>query len=153
MSPRRPAPARSSTSLPSLATLLATAAVAEGCAPVECGAERIDELAAHGPRGAESLGRGNVAQGLREIAVAVGAVRHETHAPPIALGGAPPPVTQTPVPTPQIQPPGGIGAVAPTPVEDPSPPEGSVRAVRPTPPAHDHATRGERRRVTPTPRD
>lgn len=159
MSPRRPTAARSTTSLPSLATLLATAAVAEGCAPMECGGERIDELAAHGPRGAEALGRGNVSQGLREVAIAVGAIRHDTHAPSIAVGGAPPPVTQTPVPPPQIQPPGGIAAVnpaPPTPLDAPS--EGSVRVVTPAPqphvrPSHGSATRGDVRRVTPTPRE
>ncbi len=89
MPPRRPTPARSSTSLPSLATILATAAVAEGCAPMECGGERIDELAAHGPRGAEALGRWNVSQGLREVAVAVGALRHDTRVPSVSVGGAP----------------------------------------------------------------
>lgn len=152
MPPRRPAPARSSTSLPSLATLLATAAVAEGCAPVECGGERIDELAAHGPRGAASLGRGNVSQGLREIAIAVGALPHHTRVPPISMGGAPPPVTQTPVPTPQIQPPGGVSAVDPAPVDVAAPSEGSVRVVSPAPPP-ERAPRGDVRPVTPTPRD
>lgn len=160
MSPRRPTPARSSTSLPSLATILATAAVAEGCAPVECGGERIDELAAHGPRGAEALGRGNVSQGLREVAIAVGAIRHGTHVPSVSVGGAPPPVTQTPVPPPQIQPPGGVSAVDPAPAEVDAPSEGSVRVVTPAPqpqphvrPSHVNATRGDVRRVTPTPRD
>jgi hypothetical protein len=161
MPPRRPSPAPRSSSLPTLASLLATAAVAEGCAPMECGGERIDELAAHGPRGAESLGRGNVSQGLREIAIAVGALPHNTRVGTISVGGAPPPVTQTPVtPQPQIQPPGGISAVDPAPVVPEAPSEGSMRIVRPTPPnapqppsPHGVASRGDIRRVTPTPRD
>jgi hypothetical protein len=82
----------------------------------------------------------------------VGAIRHNTHVPSLSVGGAPPPVTQTPVPPPQIQPPGGIGAVAPAPVAVDAPSEGSARGVGPAP-QHAGATRGDVRRVTPTPRD
>lgn len=131
MSQRSPRPALTSRPLPTLAGLLAGAAALEGCAPIECGGARADELAAHGPQGAEALGRGELRRGLHEVAVAVGLVPHTaTHVPPIAMGGAPPLVTQTPL---QIQPPGGISAVTPEPPQDPPLAEGQIRRVTTTP--------------------
>ncbi|MEZ4391333.1 MAG: hypothetical protein R3A48_09580 [Polyangiales bacterium] len=133
MRPRSPKPATSSSPLPSLVTLLAGVAAVEGCAPVTCGNERVDELAAHGPRSTDALRRGELRDGLREVAVAVGLLPHgATRIDTVTPGGAPPPITVTPVPEPAPQPPGGIRAAAPAPIEPPS--EGGMREVSPTPP-------------------
>ena len=51
---RRPSPASSHNAIPTLASLVAGAGLAQGCAPVMCGEQRADEVLAHGPRGTES---------------------------------------------------------------------------------------------------
>lgn len=133
MRPRSPKPATSSSPLPSLVTLLAGVAAVEGCAPVACGGERVDELAAHGPRSTDALRRGELRDGLREVAIAVGLLPHgATRIDNVTPGGAPPPVTQTPTHEPTPQPPGGIRAAAPAPIEPA--PEGGMMEVNPTPP-------------------
>lgn len=159
MPPRRPVPATAGRPLPSLLSLLAGGTLVEGCAPVECGTARIDEVAAHGPRGAESLSRGDLRQGLQEVAIAVGALPHQTtDLSGIAVGGAPPPVTVAPTAAegPNPRAPGGRRPTTPAPVETPPEhSEGGVRQVRPHPPRapvghQPGAVRGSVRRVGPT---
>lgn len=150
MPPRRPIAAPRCAPIPSLLTFVAGVAAVEGCAPVECGGERIDELAAHGPSGAEALRRGELRSGLRQVAVAAGILPHSaTRVDLVTPGGAPPPVTETPV-----QPPGGISIAGPTqpPPEPRIEPEGGIRAVTPTPPPSQNL-RGGRRPASAEPRE
>ena len=110
---RKPTPAPAPTTLPTLATMLAVGALVEGCAHVECGDERVDEVRAHGPRAVESLRAGQVRDGLRQVAVATGLVGHvATRVEPVRTAGAVAPVTLEPThPTDTIPAPGQMAVV------------------------------------------
>lgn len=142
---RRPRPAAATTLLPTLGALLAAAST-EGCESPTCGAERVDELRAHGPGAVRVLREGQVQQAAREVAVAMGLIRHTstrvdvagampvaTPDPPIATAGEAAPVLPSP-PVPQA-PEGGVRPVTPDP---PAPP----RARPPSPPQPRHISGG-----------
>lgn len=140
MTRRIPSPATAPTPLPTLASLLAAGTLAQGCAPVECGDARIDEVRAHGPRGVAALRAGRVREGLREVAVASGALPHSaTRVGPVQAPGAeavvtPQPVTTQPVPTPE-----------------PTMAPGQMMVVTPRPPPRREALRGDVQAVGPEP--
>lgn len=96
---RRPSPAPSHNAIPTLASLVAGAGIATGCAPVECGPQRADEVRVHGPRGTEALRRGDLGGAAREVAIAAGLVRHgATQVFETRTAGAVGPVTPQPPP-------------------------------------------------------
>lgn len=170
---RRPTPADASSPLPSLDDLRAppshaanparravslgvaagVAAAAGGAvyaaeSPV-CGSTRAEELAAHSSVAGQSLRRGDLAQTLREMGLALGWVHHagagvSPEGPEILSPGEAPMVTPQPPAVPRS---GGMVPVDPTP--PPADVDGGIRAVQPTPPTQPH-----RPRVTPpaTPR-
>lgn len=131
---RLPSPASARSTLPTLASLLAAGTLVEGCAHVECGEERIDEVRAHGPRGVSSLREGRVRDGLREIAVASGVLGHSaTQVEPVHAAGAEAPVTVAPVtstPEPVLAP-GQMMVVTPQPEVNPPPPPPPPEVRRP----------------------
>lgn len=146
---RKPVTATVTRPIPTLAALLAGAAVSQGCAHIECGESRADELRAHGPGGVQALRDGRVRQGLQEIAVAAGALSHaHTQVPEVHRPGEAPAVTVTPPVSPVDEPPitarGRVASVGPSPVQPPSavrpdvvqPPPPRVRSPRPERPAH-----------------
>lgn len=198
---RRPTPAPSSSPLPSLDAVRAeaspappttpgsparrlgalsaaagVAAMAGGAvyaadAPV-CGTTRAEELGAHGAVAGQSLRRGDVAQTVREIGLALGWVRHAGEGttvgptPGILRPGESGEVTLTPPevvtagapvqvdPTPPVQVEGGVHRVDPSPPTAPVRPRGGApRRVDPSPPVAPRSpTRGGARRTEPTPR-
>lgn len=159
---RLPSPATAQTVIPTLASLLAGAALVEGCAHVECGEQRADEVRAHGPRGTEALRRGELRQGLREVAVAAGLVAHgPATVPETTPAGAPVPVTPQPPPPPEVMAPGQMAVVTPQPPPptqpDPTPPprvDPPQRHPRRDPVAHPDpggVTAGAPMPVTPAP--
>lgn len=141
---RKPVAAVVARPIPSLAAMLAGAAAAQGCAHIECGESRVDELRAHGPAGVQALRDGRVRDGLHQIAVASGAVAHSpTQVPEVHRPGEAPAVTVTPPASPVDEPPmtarGRVASVGPSPVRPPPvPPPPAVDPPRP--------------RVRPTPR-
>lgn len=165
---RKPVTATVTRPIPTLAALLAGAAAAEGCAHVECGETRADELRAHGPASVDALRQGRVRDGLREIAVAAGARPHDaTQVPEVRGPGEVPAVTTVPEPLPlpptttrPITARGRVRSVGPSPVQPrpvlrppvvPPPRERvepSPRPERPPPPPVVH-TAGAPMPVTP----
>lgn len=168
---RKPTPAPAPSTLPTLATMLAVGALVEGCAQVECGDERVDELRAHGPRAVESMRAGRGLEGLREVAVATGLVGHvATRVEPVRTAGAIAPVTLEPStqPSDTMPAPGQMAVVTPQPEVTPPPPPpprehrpptvrrdpfvrgpdpvptaGAPMPVTPTPPPRREALRGD----------
>jgi hypothetical protein len=122
---RKPIAAPVARPIPTLAAVLAGAAASPGCAPVECGETRADELRAHGSVSVDALREGRVRAGLREIAVATGALRHgATQVPEVHGPGEAPAVTPMPVPVPEpVTARGRVATVGPSPVQPPAPPE------------------------------
>lgn len=158
MSQRRPLTALRSSALPSLAALLASGVVVEGCAADDATARR-ERLSSHGENAAGAFDGHRVSDALREIGVGLGLV----DATPTTMtpGGAPPPVTLDP----PMQPSGAVVPVQPIPPPQPPPPVahpagGPMRidpAPPPPPPAAPRAddppvgVRGARRSLDPTP--
>lgn len=141
---RKPVTATVTRPIPTLAALLAGAAAAEGCAHVECGETRADELRAHGPTSIDALRQGRVRDGLREIAVAAGARPHDaTQVPEVHRPGEAPAVTTAPPPP-----------LSPLPLPETSHPitaRGRVRSVGPSPAPGEVPAPTLRRRVSPRP--
>ena len=153
MSPRRPRTALQSSTLPSLAALLASGVALDGCDAGDA-PERQQRLSAHGENAARDFQGSRVADGLREVGVGLGllapsstevdragAVPVVTTAPPIQPSGAIAPVQPTPPPG-LVHPSGAAPVVQPTPPTPPTPPPpvahpavpGGLRAVHPQPP-------------------
>lgn len=147
---RPPRAATADARFPSLALVLAGGAALPACASPACGETRGDELEAHGAAGVQAARRGDGAEALREIGVALGVVTHPTvtRRDTMTPGGAPPPVELTPpVVIPPAPPLGGPAPVLPPPPLDRHPrmqPSGGAPAVRPRLPVQ---------RPTPTMRD
>ncbi len=158
---RRPSPAPSHNAIPTLASLVAGAGIAQGCAPVECGEQRADEVRAHGPRGTEALRRGALGDAVREVALAAGLVRHgDTRVIETRTGGVPEPVTlQLPQPDEGMpRPESRRRVLSPPPPRDeappppPPPPSDQHRAPDGVTPSEPRALRGRVMTVTPRPR-
>lgn len=134
---RRPSPAPSHNAIPTLASLVASAGIVQGCAPVVCGEQRADEVRAHGPRGTEALRRGDLGDAVREVALAAGLVRHgATRVFETRTGGVAEPVTpQLPQPDEGMPRPGSRRRVraAPPPAEVTPPPPPPRVPPRPSP--------------------
>ncbi|MFO0647646.1 MAG: hypothetical protein U0326_15495 [Polyangiales bacterium] len=165
---------------PALAVALASGALVPACESPQCGDSRADELERHGAQGLQNAGNGRVAEGLRELGVALGLVSHGSTRDIGRTAGAVAPVNVVPPPPQNTT--GGVQApVTPQPPQlvpqaDPqqptAPPEtptvppptttqprggGAVRAVTPTQPQprpqppHPIRTAGVPRRTTPDP--
>ena len=135
---RKPVAAVVARPIPTLAAMLAGAAAAQGCAHVECGESRVDELRAHGDASVDALRDGRVRDGLREIAVATGVRAHSsTQVPEVHRPGESPAVTVTSPASPRDEPPmtarGRVASVGPSPVQPPPVVEPPRPRVRPTP--------------------
>lgn len=154
---RRPSPASSHNAIPTLASLVAGAGLAQGCAPVMCGEQRADEVRAHGPRGTEALRRGDLRDAVREVALAAGLARHgDTRVLETRTGGVPEPVTpQMPQPDEGMPRPGSRRRVwSPPPRDEVTPPPASNEHRDPpgVTPSEPRALRGRVMSVTPRPR-
>ncbi|MBK6528039.1 MAG: hypothetical protein IPF99_00150 [Deltaproteobacteria bacterium] len=163
MNHRRPRTAARSSALPSLAALLASGVVLDGCgASSSEAAERHERLSTHGENAASALGGSRLADGLREIAVGLGLITPtradigpagaapivDPQPPPMQPSGAVAPVQPLPPPQPQMHPQGGPMAVNPDPPPPPPPlppqpslsthslppPPGGMPMVHPHPP-------------------
>jgi len=147
MNHRRPRTAARSSALPSLAALLASGVVLDGCgASSSEAAERHERLSTHGENAASALGGSRLADGLREIAVGLGLITPtradigpagaapivDPQPPPMAPSGAVAPVQPLPPPQQQMHPEGGPMAVNPDPPPPPPPPP--PRPTHPLPP-------------------
>ncbi|MDB4932822.1 MAG: hypothetical protein JWM10_5306 [Myxococcaceae bacterium] len=137
MSQRHPRTATRSSALPSLAALLASGVVVDGCAADDATARR-ERLSSHGENAASALDGHRVSDALREIGVGLGLIDAPpqymtpggapppvTVEPPMATGGAVAPVQPTPPPQPQTpvaHPAGGPMRIAPVPPPPPAPP-------------------------------
>ncbi len=136
MNHRRPRTAARSSALPSLAALLASGVVLDGCgASSSEAAERHERLSTHGENAASALGGSRLADGLREIAVGLGLIAPtraeigpagavpitDPQPPPMQPSGAIAPVQPVPPPEPQMHPQGGPMAVHPEPPPPPPP--------------------------------
>jgi hypothetical protein len=160
---RRPSPASSHNAIPTLASLVAGAGIAQGCAPVECGPQRADEVRVHGPRGTEALRRGDLGDAVREVAIAAGLVRHgATQVFETRTAGAVEVVTPQPPPPDEGMPrPGSrrrvragarpIGVTPPPPSQVPPPPSPQHRDPFATPPPPSVPLGGAPMPVTPQP--
>ncbi len=146
MNHRRPRTAARSSALPSLAALLASGVVLDGCgASSSEAAERHERLSTHGENAASALDGSRLADGLREIAVGLGLITPtradigpagaapivDPQPPPMQPSGAVAPVQPLPPPQPQMHPQGGPMAVNPDPPPPPPPPP-----PQPPPPTH-----------------
>lgn len=136
---RKPVAAPVARPIPTLAAMLAGAAAAQGCAHIECGESRVDELRAHGGASVDALRDGRVRDGLREIAVATGVRAHSTtQVPEVHRPGESPAVTVAPPVSPQDEPPmtarGRVAAVGVSPVQPPPVVVSPPPRVRPPPP-------------------
>lgn len=162
---RRPTPAPSHNAIPTLASLVAGAGLAQGCAPVACGEQRADEVRVHGPRGTEALRRGDLGDAVREVALAAGLERHgDTRVLETRTAGAVEVVTPQPPPTDEGMPrPGSRRRVWSPPPRDevtppPPPPQGPPPASNEhrdpsgVTPSEPRALRGRIMTVTPRPR-
>jgi hypothetical protein len=130
MNPRRPRTALRSSALPSLAALLASGVVIDGCDASDA-AERHERLSTHGENAARA-GQGNrFAEALKEIGIGLGLVA--TSPADIGPAGAVPVVNPQP---PFMQPSGAIAPVQPTPPR-PEPVlvrSGGLMSIAPVPP-------------------
>lgn len=141
MNHRRPRTAARSSALPSLAALLASGVVLDGCgASSSEAAERHERLSTHGENAASALAGSRLADGLREIAVGLG-LSIPTRVG-IGIGTAGSPAIVDPQPPP-MQPSGAVAPVQPTPPQPPQPPPpthpqppppGGMPMVHPHPP-------------------
>lgn len=107
MTPRRPSPAQTTSSLPSLALALGGAAALQGCHDPVCGATRADELQAHGNSVDQAARDGRFGEAIRQFGVATGLTRHSAARvddPTMVPAGAMPIADPTPVPTPSVAP-------------------------------------------------
>ena len=131
MNHRRPRTAARSTALPSLAALLASGVVIDGCdAPASEVHERHDRLTDHGQSAANAFDGSRLADGLKEIGIGLGLIT-PTRAE-IGPAGAAPIVGPQPPP---VQPSGAVAPVQPTPPLDLTPhPAGGPMSVHPVPP-------------------
>ena len=147
MNHRRPRTAARSSALPSLAALLASGVVLDGCGASSTeAAERHERLSTHGENAASALGGSRLADGLREIAVGLGLITPtradigpagaapivDPQPPPMQPSGAVAPVQPLPPPQQQMHPEGGPMAVNPDPPPPPPPPP--PRPTHPLPP-------------------
>jgi len=143
MNARRPRTAVRSSALPSLAALLASGVVIDGCDSSDATA-RQERLSSHGENAARDLQGSRLGDALQEIGIGLGLV-----GPPslggVSTGGAPPVVH----PQPDMQPSGAVAPVQPTPPVPqqssphsaggpmraaPVPPPGGMPMVNPAPP-------------------
>ena len=139
MNHRRPRTAARSSALPSLAALLASGVVLDGCGGSSSeAAERHERLSTHGENAASALDGNRLADGLREIAIGLG-LSIPTRVD-IGPSGAPAIVDPQPPP---MQPSGAVAPVQPTPPQPPQPPPpthplppppGGMPMVHPHPP-------------------
>lgn len=131
MNHRRPRTAARSTALPSLAALLASGVVIDGCdAPASEVNERHERLTDHGQSAANAFDGSRLADGLKEIAIGLGLIT-PTRAE-IGPAGAAPIVDPQPPP---MQPSGAVAPVQPAPPLDLTPhPAGGPMSVHPVPP-------------------
>ncbi len=160
---RRPSPAPSHNAIPTLASLVAGAGIVQGCAPVECGEQRADEVRVHGPRGTEALRRGDLGDAAREVAIAAGLVRHgATRVVEMRSAGIAVPVTpQMAQPDEGMPRPGSrrrvragagpVGVTPPPPSQVPPPPSPRHRDPFATPPPPSVPLGGAPMPVTPQP--
>jgi hypothetical protein len=132
MTLRRPRTATKSTALPSLAALIASGVVVDGCDSSAESAERQRRLAEHGQQAGRELEGHQPGRAAREVAIGLGLLTAPTETriqspgegpavvvePHIETAGVPAPIS----PTPQVLP--------PTPVDV----DGGIRHVDPTPP-------------------
>lgn len=127
MNHRRPRTAARSSALPSLAALLASGVVLDGCgASSSEAAERHERLSTHGENAASALSGSRLADGLREIAVGLGLSIPTRVGLGVGTAGSPAIVDPQPPP---MQPSGAVAPVQPTPPQPPQPPQ-------PPPPTH-----------------
>jgi hypothetical protein len=131
MNHRRPRTAARSSALPSLAALLASGVIIDGCdAPASEASERHERLSDHGQSAANAFDGSRLADGMKEIAIGLGLIT-PTRAE-IGPAGAAPIVDPQPPPMP---PSGAVAPVQPTPPLDLTPhPAGGPMSVHPVPP-------------------
>lgn len=162
MTLRRPRTATKSTALPSLAALIASGTVIDGCGSAAESAERQRRLAEHGQQAERELEGHQPGRAAREVAIGLGLIAAPTETrimspgegpavevePHIETAGVPAPISPTPP------------VVPPTPVDA----DGGIRHVDPTPTPPPHRTpphhvqprmqpRGGAQRVLPHPGD
>ena len=131
MNQRRPRTAARSSALPSLAALLASGVIIDGCdAPASEVSERHERLTDHGQSAANAFDGSRLADGLKEVAIGLGLIAPSRAE--IGPAGAAPIVDPQPPP---MQPSGAIAPVQPTPPPEQTPhPAGGPMAVHPDPP-------------------
>lgn len=156
MQHRRPRTAARSSALPSLAALLASGVVLDGCgASSSEAAERNERLSTHGENAATAFEGSRLAEGLKEIAVGLGLIAPtridigpagaapivDPQPPVVHPSGAVAPVQPLPPPQQHLHPEGGPMAVNPEPPPPPPPPRptsiqppGGMPMVNPHPP-------------------
>lgn len=130
MNHRRPRTALRSSALPSLAALLASGVIVDGCDSPSDATARRERLSTHGDNAADAFHGSRVSDALREIGIGLGLIT----ATPSDIGpaGAAPPVN----PLPPIQPSGAVAPVQPTPPvqERVAHPLGGPMRIAPRPP-------------------
>jgi len=165
MTLRRPRTATKSTALPSLAALIASGTVLDGCGTIADSAdsaERQRRLSEHGQQAERELEGHQPARAAREVAIGLGLIAAPTETrilspgegpavevePHIETAGVPAPISPTPpvVPPTPVDVDGGIRHVDPTP--PPPPPRRTPHQVQPR--MH---PRGGAQRVLPLPGD
>jgi hypothetical protein len=131
MNVRRPRTAVRSSALPSLAALLASGVVIDGCDSSDA-ATRQQRLSSHGENAARDLQGSRLGDALKEIGIGLGIIDAPSLGG-VATAGAPPVVN----PQPDMQPSGAVAPVQPSPPVAPPPTihtaGGPMRAV-PVPP-------------------
>jgi hypothetical protein len=157
MNHRRPRTAVRTSALPSLAALLASGVVVDGCSdPSAAATERSDRLSSHGENAASAFQGSRLADAVREIGIGLGIIDARSGGD-IGPAGAAPQVNPVP-----MQPSGAIAPVQPTPPPQPvAHPAGGPMRIAPAPPppppvvhhAPEHlAVPGGLRAVEPSPR-
>ncbi|MDO9016959.1 MAG: hypothetical protein Q8S73_04975 [Deltaproteobacteria bacterium] len=131
MNARRPRTAVRSSALPSLAALLASGVVLDGCDASTDASARQQRLSSHGENAARDLQGSRLGDALKEIGIGLGLI--DATSPGVSTAGAPPVVN----PQPDMQPSGAIAPVQPTPPSPPPPAihtEGGPMRADPAPP-------------------
>lgn len=121
MNARRPRTALRSSALPSLAALLASGVVIDGCDSPADATARQQRLSSHGENAARDLQGSRLGDALKEIGIGLGII-DSTSPVNVTPGGAPPVVN----PQPDMQPSGAIAPVQPTP---PTPPPTTIHTA------------------------
>jgi len=93
MQQRRPRTALQTSALPSLAALLASGVVVEGCATPTADADRGERLSRHGENAARAFRDNRLGDAMREIGVGLGLIDSPTGVGDIGPAGAAPATT------------------------------------------------------------